>query len=286
MRVITEVNDLRRIVGEARNGGKSIGFVPTMGFLHQGHLALMTQARSENELVVASVFVNPTQFGPNEDFEAYPRNPEKDQALMAGAGVDIVFLPSVETMYPAGYETYVEVGGSLTKGLCGASRPGHFRGVTTIVAKLFNLVQPDKAYFGRKDAQQVAVIQRMVMDLNIPVEIVPCPIVREADGLALSSRNTYLSEGERQEALVLSQSLQLAEDAVASGERSAAALKELIQAKIAASPSAAVDYIEIVDAGALTAMETLQGSVLIALAVKVGKTRLIDNCVLEVPHAG
>lgn len=286
MRIITEIADLRRIVGEARKAGNSIGFVPTMGFLHEGHLALMTQARRENDLVVTSVFVNPTQFGPNEDFEAYPRNPEKDQALMAGAGVDVAFFPSVDILYPQGYETYVEVEGPLTKGLCGASRPGHFRGVTTIVAKLFNLVQPDKAYFGQKDAQQVAVIRRMVTDLNIPVEIIPCPIVREADGLAMSSRNTYLSSGERQDALVLSQALQAAETAVAAGERRAAALDRLIRDTIGAVPTAVIDYVEIVDADSLMPIDTLSGSVLIALAVKVGKPRLIDNCVLEVPHAG
>ncbi len=286
MQIITEVTDLRRIVAEARKNGKSIGFIPTMGFLHAGHLALMNQARQENELVVTSIFVNPTQFGPNEDFDAYPRNPEKDKALMAGVGVDVAFCPSVETLYPEGYETFIEVGSSLTSGLCGASRPGHFRGVATVVVKLFNLVQPDKAYFGQKDAQQVAVIRRVVKDLNLPVDIISCPIVRESDGLAMSSRNTYLTMTERQEALVLNHSLKNAEDAVKNGVRNATVLGRLIRGTIATAPSATVDYVEIVNAQTMSPVEILEGSVLIALAVRIGKTRLIDNLVLEVPHAG
>ena len=285
MQTITEISALRHIVTEARKNGKSIGFIPTMGFLHEGHLSLMTRARQENDLVITSVFVNPTQFGPNEDFDSYPRNPEADSALMEGAGVDAAFFPTVDALYPPGYETYVNLEGELTQGLCGASRPGHFKGVTTVVAKLFNLVQPDRAYFGQKDAQQVAVIRRMVADLNIPVEIIACPIVREVDGLALSSRNTYLSSHERQDALVLSQSLKAAEAAVAGGERSAAAIGSLIRSKIAAVPFAAADYVEIVDADSLKPLVILEGRVLIALAVKIGRTRLIDNCVLEVPNA-
>lgn len=286
MQTISEISALRNMVIEARKNGKSIGFVPTMGFLHKGHRSLMIRARQENDLVIASVFVNPTQFGPNEDFESYPRNPEADSALMEEAGVDVAFFPSVDTLYPEGYETYVNLEGELTHGLCGASRPGHFKGVTTIVAKLFNLVQPDRAYFGQKDAQQVAVIRRMVRDLNMPVEVVACPIVRESDGLALSSRNTYLNSHERQDALVLSKALKAAEVAVVGGERSAAAVVSNIRQMIAAVPFTAADYVEIVDANSLKPLETLQGNVLIALAVKIGRTRLIDNCILEVPHAG
>lgn len=286
MNRITHIAELRNIVIEARTQGKSIGFVPTMGFLHQGHLALMEKARRENDLLIASVFVNPTQFGPNEDFEAYPRDEQKDLQLMAQVGVDAAFFPSAEEMYPSGYATYAEVHGSLTQGLCGASREGHFKGVTTVVLKLFNIVQPHRAYFGQKDAQQVAVLQRMVQDFNIPVEIVPCPIVREEDGLALSSRNTYLSESERKEALVLNRSLSAAEEMVQSGERRSAAIYACINHMISAMPSCKKDYIEIVDADSLVPVEQLAGRVLIALAVKVGRTRLIDNRVLEVGHVG
>lgn len=286
MEIITSVPALRELVSTARRAGRRIGFVPTMGFLHEGHLALMRQARSENDLLITSVFVNPTQFGPNEDFEAYPRDEARDCALMSSVGVDAAFFPTVEAMYPQGYDTIVEVGPSLTNGLCGGSRPGHFRGVATVVTKLFNLVQPDAAYFGQKDAQQVAVIRRMVEDLNIPVEIVACPIVRESDGLAMSSRNTYLGPSERRDALILSQALKAAEGAVAAGERTAAAVEALIRRTISTVPTAVIDYVEIVDANTLVPLEELRGSVLIALAVKVGKPRLIDNCVLEVPHAG
>ncbi len=286
MQIVSEIQELRDIIKLAHKNGKSIGFVPTMGFLHEGHLGLMIRARQETDLVVASVFVNPTQFGPNEDLEAYPRNPERDRELMAGAGVDIAFFPSAGALYPEGYETFIEVGGSLTKRLCGASRPGHFRGVCTIVSKLFNLVQPDRAYFGQKDAQQVAVIRRMVNDLNIPVEIIPCPIVREADGLAMSSRNTYLSPKEREDALILNRSLKAAEAAIAAGERQAASVEALVREMIGEVSSAEIDYVEIVDAQTLEPVETIEGSVLIALAVKIGKPRLIDNCIVEVHCAG
>lgn len=286
MQIVREVNELREIVRTAKINGKTIGFVPTMGFLHEGHLALMQRAKQETDVVITSVFVNPTQFGPNEDLDAYPRNPERDRELMTGIGVDVAFFPETATLYPEGYSTFVEVGGSLTQGLCGAARPGHFRGVCTIVSKLFNLVQPDKAYFGQKDAQQVAVIRRMVRDLNIPVEIVPCPIIREADGLALSSRNTYLSDQERQDALVLSRSLKAAELAITKGERNSAAVEALIRAMISQVPSAVIDYVEIVDADTLAPVRTIESTVLIALAVKIGKPRLIDNCVVEVPCAG
>ncbi len=285
MQIVNTIEDLRRLVLETRRSGRTIGFVPTMGYLHQGHLSLMQQARQENDLVIASVFVNPTQFGPNEDFDAYPRNPEQDRALMASVPVDAAFFPSVEALYPEGYATYVEVEGSLTSGLCGASRPGHFRGVATVVLKLFNLVQPDRAYFGMKDAQQVAVIRRMVRDLHVPVAVVGCPIVREPDGLAMSSRNVYLDPEERQDALVLSRSLQAAAALVQGGERQAETVIRRMQDLIAAVPSARVDYISLTDANSLEPVSALQGTVLAALAVRIGKTRLIDNTVLEIPHA-
>jgi len=285
MQIIDTIEDLRRLVLETRRSGRTIGFVPTMGYLHQGHLSLMQQARQENDLVIASVFVNPTQFGPNEDFDAYPRNPEQDRALMASVPVDAAFFPAVSELYPEGYATSVEVEGSLTSGLCGASRPGHFRGVATVVLKLFNLVQPDRAYFGMKDAQQVAVIRRMVRDLHVPVAVVACPIVREPDGLAMSSRNVYLSPEERKDALVLSRSLKAAAALVQEGERQAAAVIRQMQALIEAAPSARVDYISLTDAHSLEPVSTLKGTVLAALAVRIGKTRLIDNAILEIPHA-
>lgn len=286
MRIITEIEDMRRMIREARQSGKSIGFIPTMGFLHAGHLALIEKARLENDMVVTSIFVNPTQFGPNEDFDAYPRNPEKDQSLMANAGVDAAFFPAVETLYPEGFETYIEVGASLTQGLCGASRPGHFRGVATIVTKLLNIIQPDRAYFGQKDAQQVAVIRQVVKDLDIPVEIVACPIVRESDGLAMSSRNTYLTQQERQDALVLSQSLNAVQKAVDDGVRLASELEKLMEGMFEEVSSASVDYIAIVDALTLNPIDVLKGQVLVAVAVRIGKVRLIDNRIMEVPYAG
>lgn len=282
MQVVKTKAALKSALKELRKGHKTVGFVPTMGFLHEGHLSLVQRARSENDVVVVSVFVNPTQFGPNEDFASYPRDLEKDCALVEGAGCDLVLAPEPEEMYPAPYMTYVDVVGGLTDKLCGASRPGHFRGVATVVTKLFNLVKPTNAYFGQKDAQQVAVIEQMVADMDMDLNIVPCPIVREADGLALSSRNTYLTDTERQEALVLSQSLFWAKAQVEAGERSAAKLISGMQAMIEKVPSAEIDYIQIVNARTLEGVETLTGTVLFALAVKVGKPRLIDNMRLEV----
>ena len=282
MQVVKTKAELKSALKELRKGHKTVGFVPTMGFLHEGHLSLVQRARSENDVVVVSVFVNPTQFGPNEDFASYPRDLDKDCALVAGAGCDLVFAPEPEEMYPAPYMTYVDVVGGLTDKLCGASRPGHFKGVATVVTKLFNLVKPTNAYFGQKDAQQVAVIEQMVADMDMDLNIVPCPIVREADGLALSSRNTYLTDTERQEALVLSQSLFWAKAQVEAGERSAAKLISGMQAMIEKSPSTEIDYIQIVNARTLEGVETLAGTVLFALAVKVGKPRLIDNMRLEV----
>lgn len=282
MQVVKTKAALKEALKTLRKGHKTVGFVPTMGFLHEGHISLVKRAKAENDVVVVSVFVNPTQFGPNEDFASYPRDLEKDSALVANAGCDLVFAPEPEEMYPAPYMTYVDVVGGLTDKLCGASRPGHFKGVATVVTKLFNLVKPTRAYFGQKDAQQVAVIEQMVADLDMDLEIVPCPIVREADGLALSSRNTYLTEEERMQALVLSQSLKWAEAEIEKGERSAAVLFNGMKAIIEQSPSAEIDYIQLVNARTLEPLETLSGTVLIALAVKVGKPRLIDNMRLEV----
>lgn len=282
MQVVKTKAELKESLKALRKGHKTVGFVPTMGFLHEGHLSLVQRAKSENDVVVVSIFVNPTQFGPNEDFASYPRDLNRDSELVASVGCDLVFAPEPEEMYPAPYMTYVDVFGGLTDKLCGASRPGHFKGVATVVTKLFNLVKPTRAYFGQKDAQQVAVIEQMVADLDMELEIVPCPIVREADGLALSSRNTYLSASERQEALVLSQSLNWAKTQIEMGERSAAVLLEGMKAIINKSASTEIDYIQIVNARSLESVESLSGTILIAMAVKVGKPRLIDNMRLEV----
>jgi pantoate--beta-alanine ligase len=262
-----------------------IGFVPTMGYLHAGHASLFKAAREQCDLVVLSIFVNPLQFGPNEDFDKYPRNTERDLQLAKETGVDVVFMPSVDEMYPVPIKTTVSVSG-ITSRLCGASRPGHFDGVATVVSKLFHIVQPDKAFFGQKDAQQVAVIQQMVQDLNLPVDIVPCPILREPSGLALSSRNVYLSEEEREQALVLSQSLQLAEAYVR--ERSTFSSDELVQmvaAHIRTAQLADIDYVEVLTYPALEPFVQVTDSmeqIIIALAVKFGKTRLIDNLILPI----
>lgn len=282
MEVVKNPRALTQTLKALKKEKKSVGLVPTMGYLHEGHLSLVREARRNNDIVVVSIFVNPTQFGPNEDLASYPRDFERDSALLDRAGVDFIFAPESEDMYPAGYATYVDVEGELTGRLCGASRPGHFRGVATVVSKLFNIVAPDRAYFGIKDAQQVAVIRRMAVDLNFDLEIVVCPIVREADGLALSSRNVYLSEAERVDALVLSQSLFMAKDFIVAGERSADAVRRAIADRIGAVSSAVIDYIEIVDAMTLAPVEVLSGKILIALAVKVGKPRLIDNLQIEV----
>lgn len=258
----------------------TIAFVPTMGYLHEGHLSLVRLARSMADRVVVSIFVNPLQFGPSEDYQIYPRDPEKDLALLEKEGVDIVFMPDAEEMYPEGYQTYVEVT-ELTKGLCGAFRPGHFKGVTTVVLKLFNIVKPHKAIFGEKDYQQLKVIQQMVKDLNLDIEIISHPTVREEDGLAMSSRNTYLSEEERRSALSLYQSLKLAERLILGGERNVQRIKELIRDYIEKFPHTKVQYIEIVDPETLKPVNEIKKDVLIALAVFVGKTRLIDNKIVK-----
>jgi pantoate--beta-alanine ligase len=279
MEIVSRVAEVKKLVGQARLAGKSVGLVPTMGYLHEGHLTLMRTARAEHGVVVASIFVNPLQFGPSEDFAVYPRDLERDAKMAAEAGVDVIFAPTVEEMYPQGFAntlTFVEVKG-ITDCLCGASRPGHFRGVTTVCTKLFNIVAPDVAYFGQKDAQQVVVIRRMVADLNMNVRIATVPIVREADGLALSSRNVFLNPAERKAALVLSKSLRQASELLAAGERDASAIRRAMGYLIGGEPLAAVDYVSICDPDSLEELARVDGPALVALAVKIGKTRLIDN---------
>lgn len=282
MKIIKTVEALRALVKEEKKLGHTIGFVPTMGFLHDGHLSLVKAAKQDNDFVIASIFVNPTQFGEGEDLDAYPTDLKGDQDKLASENVDVLFLPSVKEMYPEGYSTYVDVEGEMTGVLCGSSRPGHFRGVSTIVTKLFNMVAPNRAYFGQKDAQQVSVIQRMVRDLNVDIEIIPCPIHREADGLAMSSRNSYLNTRERQDALVLSQALNDAKVLIEAGERSCEKIIKRMIDKIQTVDYAIIDYVEIVDAITLNKIETIKGDILLALAVKIGKPRLIDNLRLEV----
>lgn len=280
MKVITTIEEMKAAAGEARKLGKTIGFVPTMGYLHQGHLSLIEGARRENDVVVVSIFVNPAQFGVNEDFNVYPRNLERDMQLTEEAGVDLLFHPEIAEMYPNGYETFVEVN-EITSVLCGASRPGHFKGVTTVVSKLFNIVSPHRAYFGLKDAQQVVVLKQMVKDLNMNVELVPCPIVREADGLAMSSRNVNLSDEERKAALVLSKSLWDAKKMIEAGERNAAQIRQAVIEMISSEPLMTVDYVEVVDFNRLAPVKEIKDNTLIALAAKVGKVRLIDNLLME-----
>ena len=257
----------------------SVGLVPTMGYLHEGHLELVRQAKSENAVAVATIFVNPTQFGPGEDFKSYPRNLDRDLALLEKVKTDIVFVPSDGEMYPVDYDTRVEVGG-LTDKLEGKSRPTHFRGVTTVCNKLFNIIQPDRAYFGQKDAQQVIVIQKMASELNMNLEIIVCATVRESDGLAMSSRNTYLTEEERPSAAVLYKSLCVAKDMYEKGERDAARMRQAMHSLISGEPAAKIDYISIADAATLDEVDIIRGRVLVSLAVRLGKPRLIDNIIL------
>ncbi|WP_261828369.1 pantoate--beta-alanine ligase [Inconstantimicrobium mannanitabidum] len=279
--LVKEIKELRSMIKSWRREGLSIGFVPTMGALHEGHESLIKRAVAENDRVVVSVFVNPTQFGPNEDYDAYPRNIDKDLKLCMNAGATVVFNPEPKEMYFQDKSTSVSVSG-LTDVLCGAKRPGHFDGVCLVVSKFLNIVTPDRAYFGQKDAQQVAVIKRMIRDLNIDVEIIPCPIVREEDGLAKSSRNTYLSAEERKAALVLSRSLKMAKKALDNGERDAYKLKELIRVEISKEPLAKIDYVEIVDGDSLNDVEVIERNILVPIAVYIGKTRLIDNFTYEI----
>lgn len=281
MKTLSKIPQIREAAKAEREMGKSIGFVPTMGYFHQGHLSLMKAARRECDTVVISIFVNPTQFGPTEDFASYPRDVERDKKMAEAVGVDYAFIPSVEEIYPDGYSTYVDIEGSLTKGLCAADRPGHFRGCATVVAKLFNIVQPDKAYFGQKDVQQAIIMKRMVDDLNIPVEIVVCPIVREKDGLAMSSRNVYLSPEERKAAPVLYKALRKAEEMVGAGERKAPAIRKTMEDIIRSEPLANIEYIAICDTTNLEEVEEIKDETLIALAAKFGKARLIDNTIIK-----
>lgn len=279
MKIVRTKDEMTHCLAAAHKSGKSVGLVPTMGALHEGHMSLVRRSVSENGVTVVSVFVNPTQFGPNEDFAKYPRRLEEDARLCEKEGADFIFAPEAPELYPPDFSTYVEEQ-KLSKPLCGVSRPTHFRGVTTIVAKLFNIIRPDRAYFGQKDAQQAAVVKRMARDLDIPVEIVVVGIVRESDGLAMSSRNKYLAGDLRKEALVLSKALKACEKAFASGERDSAALKELMREAISQAPRARIDYVEVVDAENLEPVERISRPSLVALAVFVGDTRLIDNTTL------
>jgi pantoate--beta-alanine ligase len=285
MIVVKCIEELQQLIQDAKQDGARIGLVPTMGYFHAGHLSLMQRAKAENDRVVVSLFVNPTQFGPQEDLQSYPRDVERDRALAESVGVNWLFVPEVAEMYPDGYQTYTEVT-ELTRGLCGASRPGHFRGVATVVLKLLNIVTPDRVYFGEKDAQQVRVIKRMVTDLNLKVIVTGCPIVREADGLAMSSRNSYLTPEQRQAALILSQMLNEAGRLIETGERDVQSLRGQLLQTLATEPLAVLDYLEIVDSDALQPLPRLQGRILIGLAVKFGATRLIDNRVYQVPAGG
>jgi pantoate--beta-alanine ligase len=269
-----------RMAGEVRRSGKKIGFVPTMGYLHEGHLSLIRRAGQLSQVVVASIFVNPTQFGPQEDLENYPRDLSRDTQLSHQAGCDVLFVPSTEEMYPQGYCTYVQVE-NLTETLCGAARPGHFRGVATVVAKLFNIVRPHLAVFGQKDAQQAFVIRRMVRDLNQDLEIVIAPTVREPDGLAMSSRNEYLTPQERAQATILYSALEWARSRIEAGERQAEALIAGMTQMIADKETAGIDYISVVDVEKLQPVKKLEGEVLVALAVKFGRARLIDNLLIQ-----
>jgi len=278
-RSVSSIDAVREAVGSARVQGRSIGLVPTMGALHDGHVSLIRAARAETGFTVVSIFVNPAQFGPNEDFTRYPRPIEKDLEICRTEAVDLVFAPEVPTIYPAEFRTFAEVQ-QLQDVLEGASRPGHFRGVTTVVLKLLNIVQPDIAYFGQKDAQQARIIQQMVRDLDLPVQLRICPIVREPDGLALSSRNQYLSPEERKHATVLYQVLQEARELIEAGEQDAAALKLRLEARIRNTPGAVADYVALVSPDSFQPVHDLAGDVLIALAVRFGRTRLIDNLFL------
>ena len=281
MKIIREVKAMKDYVRAIREKGETICLVPTMGFLHEGHLDLMRMGAPMADHVVISIFVNPTQFGPNEDLDKYPRDMERDEQLAESVGVECIFFPEPREMYPHGYATYINVE-NITESLCGASRPTHFRGVATVVAKLFNIVEPDFAIFGEKDYQQLAVIRRMVDDLNMNVKVIAHPTVREEDGLAMSSRNKYLSPDQRKNALVLHKTLLYASSLVGSGEKNPAKIREEVMDMIANTPECVIDYVEIVDPVTLKPVESIDADVVMALAVKVGSTRLIDNMTLEV----
>lgn len=280
MNIVKTISEARNEVKNWRKQGLSVGLVPTMGYLHEGHKSLIDRACKENDKVVVSVFVNPTQFGPGEDLATYPRDIQRDAALCEDAGAALIFNPELEEMYFDDFHTYVTME-SLSDELCGKTRPIHFRGVCTVVSKLFHIVAPDRAYFGQKDAQQLAIIRRMVRDLNFDIEIVGCPIVREADGLAKSSRNTYLNPEERKAALVLSRAVRLGQELIQNGERNADVIVEKMKQLIEEEPLAKIDYVQAVDAISIQPVAEIKGTVLVAMAVYIGKTRLIDNFIYE-----
>lgn len=280
MQIVKTIDEVRKQVKEWKKQGLTVGLVPTMGYLHEGHKSLIDVAVRDNDRVVVSVFVNPTQFAPNEDLESYPRDLDRDAALCDAAGAALIFHPEPEEMYLPDYSTFVDMR-TLTDVLCGKTRPIHFSGVCTVVSKLFNIVQPDRAYFGQKDAQQLAVIKHMVADLNFDIEIIGCPIIREADGLAKSSRNTYLNEEERKQAVILSQALNQGKELIEDGETRASVIKQIIRDKIETMPLARIDYVEIVDFKTFKDLDEIQGEVLAAVAVYIGKTRLIDNFIIQ-----
>ena len=279
MEILGSIKETRAQVKEWKKQGLSVALVPTMGYLHEGHKSLMERARKENDKVVVSIFVNPMQFGPDEDYEAYPRDLERDAKICEEAGVDLIFHPEVEEMYGPNFHGFVDMT-VLPEKLCGASRPIHFKGVQTVVSKLFHIIPADRAYFGQKDAQQLAIIRRMVIDLNFDIEIIGCPIIREEDGLAKSSRNTYLSEEERKQAVILNQSLEEAMKAIEAGEKDAVKVKEIITNKLNTCPLAKIDYVEVVSFDNIQPIEKIEGAVLIAIAVYIGTTRLIDNRII------
>lgn len=279
MQILNSIKETRTQVKEWKKQGLSVALVPTMGYLHEGHKSLMERARKENDKVVVSIFVNPMQFGPNEDLEAYPRDLERDAKICETAGVDLIFHPEVEEMYGPDFHSFVDMT-VLPEKLCGASRPVHFRGVQTVVSKLFHIIPAQRAYFGQKDAQQLAIIRRMVMDLDFDIEIIGCPIIREEDGLAKSSRNTYLSEEERKQAVILNQSLEEAMKAIESGEKDAPKIKQIITDKLNSCSLAKIDYVEVVNFDNIQPIEKIEGAVLIAIAVYIGTTRLIDNRII------
>ena len=278
--VATTVNEVRAQVKAWKKEGLTVGFVPTMGYLHEGHQSLIKRAVEENDRVVVSIFVNPIQFGPTEDLDSYPRDLEKDSALCEATGANLIFHPEPEEMYNDGFCSYVNMS-VLTEELCGLSRPIHFRGVCTVVSKLFHIVTPDRAYFGQKDAQQLAIIRRMVLDLNMDVEVIGCLIVREEDGLAKSSRNTYLSSEERQAALILSRTIKLGEDMVKKGEKNCKVILDAMKKNIETEPLAKIDYVKIVDGLTMQQIDTIDRPILCAMAVYIGKTRLIDNFIVD-----
>lgn len=281
MIVAEKIDEIRKFCSDAKRERKTIGFVPTMGYLHKGHTSLMEIARPKCDILVVSIFVNPTQFGPNEDFERYPRNKERDLKICEEVGVDAVFMPNVKEMYPDGYSTYVNVEGDLTRYLCGASRPGHFRGVSTIVTKLFNIITPDFAVFGEKDAQQLAVVRQLVRDLNFPIEIVSAPIVRDTDGLAMSSRNEYLTPREREIAPAIYKSLLIAKELVEEGERNSDVIISAIRDYLEEAGEFKIDYVQVVNPQTMEPIHQISNKALIAVAAFLGKTRLIDNIMVE-----